>query len=35
MKEAFNFFDKDKNGTINWDEISKVVFHNKKHLKYL
>ena len=30
MKEAFNFFDKDKNGTINWDEISKIVFQNKK-----
>jgi len=30
MKEEFNFFDKDKNGKINWDEISKVVFQNKK-----
>ena len=30
MKEAFNFFDKDKNGKINWDEICKVVFQNKK-----
>ena len=30
MKEAFNFFDKDKNGTINWEEISNVVFQNKK-----
>ena len=30
MKEAFNFFDKDKDGSINWEEISKVVFQNKK-----
>ena len=30
MKEAFNFFDKDKSGTIKWDDISKVVFQNKK-----
>ena len=35
MKEAFNFFDKDKNGTINWEEISKVVFQNKKMPKFL
>ena len=30
MKEAFNFFDKDKDGSIKWEEISKVVFQNKK-----
>ena len=30
MKEAFNFFDKDKNGAITWSEISEVVFKNKK-----
>ena len=30
MKAAFNFFDKDKNGTISWEEISDVVFQNKK-----
>ena len=34
MKEAFNFFDKDKKGTINWEEISKVVFQNKKMPKF-
>ena len=30
MRQAFNFFDKDKNGTISWQEISDVVFKNKK-----
>ena len=30
MRQAFNFFDKDKNGTISWEEISNVVFKNKK-----
>ena len=30
MREAFNFFDKDKNGTITWSEISEVIFKNKK-----
>ena len=30
MKEAFDFFDKNKNGTINWEEISNIVFQNKK-----
>lgn len=30
MKQAFNFFDQDKNGTITWPEISNVIFKNKK-----
>ena len=30
MRQAFNFFDKDENGTISWAEISDVVFQNKK-----
>ena len=30
MRQAFNFFDKDKNGAISWQEISDVVFKNKK-----
>ena len=30
MRQAFKFFDKDKNGTISWTEISNVVFKNKK-----
>ena len=30
LKMAFDFFDKDKNGTISWEEISNVVFKNKK-----
>ena len=34
MKEAFNFFDKDKNGYINWEEISNIVFQNKKMPKF-
>ena len=35
MKQAFKFFDKDKNGTISWTEISNVVFKNKKMPKII
>ena len=35
MKQAFNFFDKDKNGTITWSEICDIVFQNKKMPKIL
>ena len=35
MRQAFNFFDKDKNGTISWAEISDVVFQNKKMPKII
>ena len=35
MKAAFNYFDKDKNGTITWSEISDTVFQNKIMPKFL
>ena len=35
MRQAFKFFDKDKNGTISWTEISNVVFKNKKMPKII
>ena len=35
MKAAFNFFDKDKNGTITWEEIFDVVFQKKKMPKII
>ena len=35
MRQAFKFFDKDKNGTISWSEISNVVFKNKKMPKII
>ena len=35
MKAAFNYFDKDKNGTITWSEISDSVFQNKIMPKFL
>ena len=35
MRQAFKFFDKDKNGTISWTEIWNVVFKNKKMPKII
>ena len=28
LKEAFDFFDQDNNGSISWNEIAKIVYPN-------
>ena len=35
LKEAFDFFDKDKSGTISWGEINEIISGGKSQSKKL